>query len=61
MNGLNTIGETVNFLQDFVQVKIHDVIYIINLSNEDVKCKQVNNVNKLTNSIATTIWEKLSA
>lgn len=57
-NNLSTIGESVGFLQEFVQVKVDDVIYIINLSAEDIKCKQVNNV---VDGIATTIWEKLSA
>jgi len=60
-NNVNTIGESVNFLQEFIQVKVNDVIYLINLSSEDTKCKQVNNSNEVTNPIATTIWEKLSA
>lgn len=57
-NNLNTIGETIGFLQEFVQVKVDNLIYIINLSSETDKCKEVNTA---SNSIATTIWEKLSA
>lgn len=57
-NNLNTIGETISFLQEFVQVKVNNVLYIINLASKDCKSKQVNDV---TNPIATTIWDKLSA
>jgi fibronectin type 3 domain-containing protein len=45
------------FLQDIVQVKVNNVVYIINVSSKDAKSKQVNHV---TNPIATTIWNKLS-
>lgn len=61
MNGLSTAGETVKFLQEFVQIKVDDVIYIINLSSEQDKCKQVDNVSEDVKGIATTIWQKLSA
>lgn len=57
-NNFNTIGETICFLQEFVQVKVNNVFYIINLSSKDCKSKQANDV---TNPIATTIWDKLSA
>lgn len=57
-NNLGTIGETIRFLQEIVQVRIDNVIHIINLTSKDIKCKQVIDV---TNPIATTIWYKLSA
>lgn len=57
-NNLNTTGETVNFLQDFVQVKVNNVVYIINVTSKHNESKQVNDV---TNAIATTIWDKSSA
>ena len=57
-NNLNTVGETVIFLQDFVQIKVNNVVYIINVTSKDLKSKQVNDV---TDPVATTIWDKLSA
>jgi hypothetical protein len=57
-NDLTTVGETVSFLQDIVQVKVNNVIYIINVTSNDYKSKQVNDV---TDPVATTIWDKLSA
>jgi len=57
-NNLNTVGETVNFLQDFVQVKVNNAVYIINITSTQLNSKQVNDV---TNPVATTIWDKLSA
>jgi len=57
-NNLNTVGETVIFLQDFVQIKVNNVVYIINVTSNDRKSKQVNDV---TDPVATTIWDKLSA
>ena len=57
-NNLNTIGETIRFLQEFVQVKVNNVLYTINLASKGPKCKQVNDV---ISPIATTIWDKLSA
>jgi hypothetical protein len=57
-NNLKTIGETVNFLQDIVQVKIDNVVYAINVTSKDLVSKQVNTV---SNPVATTIWDKLSA
>jgi hypothetical protein len=57
-NDLTTVGETVSFLQDIVQVKVNNVIYIINVRSNDYKSKQVNDV---TDPVATTIWDKLSA
>jgi hypothetical protein len=57
-NNLKTIGETVNFLQDIVQVKIDNVVYVINVTSKDPVSKQVNTVSNL---VATTIWDKLSA
>ncbi|NSW92697.1 MAG: transposase, partial [Firmicutes bacterium] len=41
-NNLNTVGETVIFLQDFVQIKVNNVVYIINVTSKDLKSKQVN-------------------
>ncbi|NSW90336.1 MAG: hypothetical protein HPY74_06610 [Firmicutes bacterium] len=46
------------FLQDFVQIKVNNVVYIINVTSKDLKSKQVNDV---TDPVATTIWDKLSA
>lgn len=57
-NNLNTMGETVNFLQDIVQVKVNTVVYIITVTPNDRGSKQVNTV---LNPVATTIWCKLSA
>lgn len=57
-NNLNTMGETVSFLQDIVQVKINDAVYIITVTPNDWVSKQVNTV---SNPVATTIWDKLSA
>lgn len=57
-NNLGTIGETIGFLQEIVQVKVDNVLYTINLTFKDIKSKQVNDV---TNPIATTIWHRLSA
>lgn len=56
--GLNTMGETVSFLQDIVQVKVDNAVYIINVTSDDREGKQVNTV---SNPVATTIWDKLSA
>ena len=57
-NDLTTVGETVSFLQDIVQVKVNNVIHIINVTSNNHKSKQVNDV---TDPIATNIWDKLSA
>lgn len=57
-NGLKTMGETVSFLQDIVQVKVDNVVYLINVTSIDREGKQVNTV---LNPVATTIWDKLSA
>jgi hypothetical protein len=57
-NGLNTMGETVSYLQDIVQVKVNNVVYIINVASKDRESKQVNTV---STPLATTIWDKLSA
>lgn len=57
-NKFNTIGETVCFLQEFVEIKVNNVLYIVNVSSKEYKSKHVNDV---TNPIATTIWDKLSA
>jgi hypothetical protein len=57
-NDLNTMGETVSFLQDIVQVKVSSVVYIINVSSDDRSGKKVNTA---SNPVATTIWDKLSA
>lgn len=57
-NDLNTMGETVSHLQDIVQIKVDNIVYIINVSSKDKGSKQVNNV---STPLATTIWDKLSA
>ena len=57
-NNFNTVGETVSFLQDFVQIKVNNVVYIINVTSKHLNSKQVIDV---TNPVATTIWDKLSA
>lgn len=57
-NDFITIGEAVSFLQEFLQVKVDNIIYTINLSSKDDKCKEANTV---SNPVATTIWKKLSA
>ena len=57
-NDFKTVGETVSYLQDIVQVKVNNVVYIINVTSNDRESKQVNDV---TDPIATTIWDKLSA
>lgn len=57
-NNFATIGGTVNFLQDFVQIKVNNVVYIINVTSKEQESKQVNDVISL---VATTIWNKLSA
>lgn len=57
-NNLNTMGETISFLQDIVQVRINGVVYIINVTSIDRTGKEVNTV---SNPVATTIWDKLSA
>lgn len=57
-NNLKTIGETVKYLQDIVQVKVDNVVYVINVSSPDHNSKQENTV---SNAVATTIWDKLSA
>lgn len=41
-----------------MQVKVNNVVYIINVTSNDCKSKQVNDV---TDPVATTIWDKLSA
>lgn len=57
-NNLNTMGETISFLQDIVQVKVNGIVYIINVTSKDRTGKEVNTV---SNPLATTIWDKLSA
>lgn len=57
-NNFATIGGTVNFLQDFVQIKVNNVVYIINVTSKEQESKQVNDV---ISPVATTIWNKLSA
>lgn len=57
-NDLHTMGETISYLQNIVQVKVNNVVYIINVSLKDKKSIQVNTV---SNPLATTIWDKLSA
>lgn len=57
-NNLTTVGGTVIFLQGIVQVKVNNVIHIINATSNNHKSKQVNDV---TDLVATTIWDKLSA
>lgn len=51
-NNFNTVGETVNYLRDIVQVKVNNVVYMINVTPNDRKSKQVNNV---TDPVTTTI------
>jgi len=57
-NNFNTVGETVSYLQDIVQLKVNNVVYIINVTSKECESKQVNNV---TDPAATTIWGKLGA
>lgn len=57
-NNLNTMGETISFLQSIVQVKVNNVVYMINVTSKDREGKQVNTV---SNPIATTVWDKLCA
>lgn len=57
-NGLNTMGETIRFLQNIVQVKVNDVVYIVTVTSDERNSKQVNTVSNL---LATTIWDKLSS
>jgi hypothetical protein len=57
-NNLNTIGETVSFLQNIVQVKVNNIVYVINVSPKDRNGKQVNDA---SNHVTTAIWHKLSA
>jgi hypothetical protein len=52
------MGETVNFLQDIVQVKVNNVVYIITVTPDGRGSKQVNTA---LNPVTTTIWGKLSA
>lgn len=57
-NNLNTMGQTTSFLQDIVQVRVNDVVYIITVTPDDRMSKQVNTA---SNPVTTTIWDKLSA
>lgn len=51
-NNLNIIDKTTGFLHEFVQVKVDNIICIINLSSKDSKCKDINTISI---SVATTI------
>jgi hypothetical protein len=42
----------IGFLQGFVQVKVDNLVYIINLSSENAKCKELNTI---SSPVATTI------
>lgn len=57
-NSVDTMGQTINFLNSVVQVKVNNVVYIINVTSKDQESKQVNTV---SDPVATTIWDKLSA
>ena len=50
-NNLGTIKETVLFLQEIIQIKVNNVLYIINLSKKVMSSKRKNDV---TNPVATT-------
>jgi hypothetical protein len=52
------MGETISYLKDIVQVKVNNVVYIINIESKDRGNKQINTV---PTPIATTAWDKLSA
>ena len=60
-NNINTVGETISFLQGFVQVKLDNVVHIINVTPKDQKGKQVKTTADFSSPIATTIWDKLCA
>jgi len=60
-NNINTVGETVSFLQGYVQVKVDNVVHIINVTPKDRKGKQVKTTADFSSPIATTIWGKLCA
>ncbi|OPZ90951.1 MAG: hypothetical protein BWY74_02138 [Firmicutes bacterium ADurb.Bin419] len=60
-NNINTVGETISFLQGFIQVKVDNVVHIINVTPKDQKGKQVKTTADFSSPIATTIWDKLCA
>ena len=43
-NDFTAVGETVIFLQDIVQVKVNNIIHVINVTSNNHKSKQVNDV-----------------
>jgi hypothetical protein len=60
-NNINTVGETISFLQGFVQVKVDNVVHLINVTPKDREGKQVKTTGDFSSPIATTIWGKLCA